>query len=59
MAKVSLKKTTRQNKIQILIALAHNSKKCVLIMTHSKEVAAFADVIYNFKKGQLTLLKNK
>lgn len=59
MAKVSLKKTTRQNKIQILIALAHNPKKCVIIMTHSKEVATFADGIYNLRNGQLTLLKTK
>lgn len=50
---------TEQKIMQILIALAHNSKKCVIIVTHSKEVAAFADVIYNLKNGQLTLLKNK
>ena len=40
--------------MQILIDLAHNSEKCVIIVTHSKEVAAYADIVYNLQNGKLT-----
>ena len=45
---------TEQKVMQILIDLAHNSEKCVIIVTHSKEVAAYADIVYNLQNGTLT-----
>ena len=45
---------TEQMVMQILIDLAHNSEKCVIIVTHSKEVAAYADIVYNLQNGKLT-----
>lgn len=45
---------TEQKVMQILIDLAHNSEKCVIIVTHSKEVAAYADIVYNLQNGKLT-----
>lgn len=44
---------TEQKVMQILIDLAHNSEKCVIIVTHSKEVAAYADIVYNLQNGKL------
>lgn len=40
--------------VSILQDLAHSENRCVIIVTHSKEVAAFADVTYRINKGQLT-----
>lgn len=45
---------TEQKVMQILIDLAHNSKKCVIVVTHSKEVASYADVVYNLQNGKLS-----
>ena len=45
---------TEQKVMQILIDLAHNSEKCEIIVTHSKEVAAYADIVYNLQNGKLT-----
>ena len=45
---------TEQKVMQILIDLAHNSEKCVIMVTHSKEVAAYADIVYNLQNGKLT-----
>lgn len=45
---------TEQKIMQILINLAHKSGKCVIIVTHSKEVSAYADVVYNLSNGKLS-----
>ena len=45
---------TEQKVMQILIDLAHNAKKCVIIVTHSKEVSNYADIVYNLQNGKLT-----
>ena len=50
----NLDNDTEQKVMQILIDLAHNSEKCVIIVTHSKEVAAYADIVYNLQNGKLT-----
>ena len=49
----NLDNDTEQKVMQILIDLAHNSEKCVIIVTHSKEVAAYADIVYNLQNGKL------
>lgn len=39
----------------ILKESAHNSGKCVVIVTHSNELAKEADIIFNLKKGELMI----
>ena len=43
----------QQRIVDILRNLAHTENRCVIIVTHSKEVAAFADVTYKISKGRL------
>jgi len=38
--------------VGILKQLAHEHEKCVIVVTHSKDIAAQADVVFNLKKGQ-------
>lgn len=40
----------------ILKDSAHKSGKCVVIVTHSKDLAMQSDVIYRLKKGELIQL---
>lgn len=37
----------------ILIDCAHQMNKCVIVVTHSNELAKQADVVFRFKKGEL------
>ncbi len=41
---------TQEAIMDIFIELAHNQNKCVIIVTHSSEVAALADVQYDMKE---------
>lgn len=43
----------QQKIVDILRELAHTENRCVIIVTHSKEVAAFADITYKIAKGRL------
>lgn len=43
----------QQKVVGILQDLAHTEKRCVIMVTHSKEVATFADVTYKIDKGRL------
>lgn len=43
----------------ILKECAHQMKKCVIIVTHSNELAKQADVILNLRKGELQLRVKK
>ncbi len=45
---------TAQDIINLLRRTAHEHKKCVIVVTHSIELAKQADVILNLKKGVLT-----
>lgn len=47
---------TAQEIIEILKQTAHKHGKCVIVVTHSVELAKQADVILNLKKGVLTQL---
>jgi len=38
--------------VNILKSLAHQHDKCVVVVTHSKDIAALADVTYKLKGGQ-------
>ncbi|USG66214.1 ABC transporter ATP-binding protein [Brevibacillus ruminantium] len=43
--------------IDLLKKIAHEEKKCVIIVTHSKEVAASCDEIWTIQNGRLLPLK--
>ena len=38
--------------MEIFKSIAHDDKKCVIIVTHSQEVASQADVVYELKKNE-------
>ncbi len=42
-----------QKIVNILQELAHVRNRCVIVVTHSKQVATFADVTYKISRGQL------
>lgn len=48
---------SEENILAILTSLAHTEGKCVIIVTHSKKVASFADEVWGMKDGNLTLIK--
>src|SRR5574344_759847 len=43
---------TEEQIIQILANLAHSENKCVIIVTHSNEVAQSVDVVYDLAKDK-------
>lgn len=58
----NLDKNTETTILKIFDSLAHNEGKCVIIVTHSKNVAAVADEIWGVEKGifrQLPAIGNK
>ena len=44
---------TEENIMEILKVLAHNQNKCVIVVTHSKNVASYADKVINLSFGNL------
>lgn len=44
---------TENEIIKILVDLAHEQNKCVIIVSHSRKVTRFADEIWTMKKGKL------
>lgn len=53
----NLDEKTEIEVLNILISLAHDAGKCVIIVTHSKEVTAIADKILGIKDGKIILVK--
>jgi len=47
---------TEDEILKILTSLAHIEGKCVIIVTHSKEVSSVADEIWGMKDGKLTVV---
>jgi putative ABC transport system ATP-binding protein len=47
----NLDEDTANEIIDIFLDLAHEQDKCVVMVTHSKEMAGKADVILTLKKG--------
>lgn len=45
---------TEENIMSILMTLAHEQEKCVIIVTHSKSVASYADELLGLNQGKLT-----
>ena len=50
---------TAKGIMDIFLRLAHEENKCVIIVTHSKEVASYADVIMRIANGNVDTQKNK
>lgn len=53
----NLDNDTEKNIMSILKSLAHNENKCVVVVTHSKKVSAYADVLLGLIKGSLEIVK--
>ena len=49
---------TEQAIMKILTDLAHKQNKCVIIVTHSKDVSEYADELWGLSKGNLNFVKN-
>lgn len=43
--------------MEILVDLAHNNKICVIVVTHSKDVAVYADEIWGMKNKKILFIK--
>ena len=54
----NLDSETEQAIMGILTKLAHEHNKCVIIVTHSKDVAGYADELWGLAKGNLNFIKN-
>ena len=50
----NLDNETETDILNILTSLAHDAGKCVILVTHSKEVSAIADVVLTMKSGNLS-----
>ncbi len=50
----NLDSDTEENIMNILQDLAHTAGKCVIIVTHSKSVASYADELLGLNQGKLT-----
>ena len=55
----NLDRETEADILKILISLAHDEGKCVIIVTHSKKVTSIADDIFTMNDGRLTALKQQ
>ncbi len=55
----NLDEDTAQDITRILKASAHEKGKCVIIVTHSGELAKQADVIFRLKKGHLQVVTDQ
>lgn len=48
----NLDKETEKEILDIFKKLAHGENKCIIIVTHSKEVCEMVDEVYELKKGK-------
>lgn len=48
---------TEENIMNILLSLAHDDDKCVIVVTHSKVVSAYADELWGLNGGKLSFVK--
>ena len=53
----NLDEETAQDITEILKESAHQMNKCVVVVTHSNELAKQADVVFRLKKGELQVLE--
>ncbi|WP_230203674.1 ATP-binding cassette domain-containing protein [Bacillus massiliigorillae] len=55
----NLDKDTEENIMNILLSLAHDKNKCVIVVTHSKAVTSYADELWGLNAGNLVFVKEK
>ena len=55
----NLDNETEEKIMDILVELAHEYNKCVIIVTHSKKVCAYLDEIWGLKSGKLLFIKDE
>ena len=55
----NLDEATEKEILKIFTSLAHDEGKCVIIVTHSKEVTLIADVILGMSSGKIVPVKRK
>lgn len=48
---------TEDNIMKILLSLAHEENKCVVVVTHSRTVSAYADEVWGLNSGKLVFAK--
>lgn len=48
---------TEENIMKLLQNLAHNEGKCVIVVTHSKQVSKYADELWGLNQGNLVFVK--
>lgn len=48
---------TEKNIMEILQKLAHEEHKCVIVVTHSKQVSKYADELWGLNQGNLVFVK--
>lgn len=53
----NLDNETEQEIMNILLQLAHEQGKCVIIVTHSRDAAKYADELWGLSKGNLNFIK--
>lgn len=53
----NLDSDTEANIMAILRRLAHEEDKCVIVVTHSKSVADYADELWGLNQGNLVFVK--
>lgn len=53
----NLDEDTAQDITEILKESAHKMNKCVVVVTHSNELAKQADVVFRLRKGELQVLE--
>ena len=55
----NLDEETAQDITEILKESAHQMNKCVVVVTHSNELAKQADMVFRLKRGELSLEQNR
>ena len=55
----NLDEETAQDITEILKESAHQMNKCVVVVTHSNELAKQADMVFRLKQGELSLEQNR
>lgn len=53
----NLDSDTEKNIMDILLGLAHDNNKCVIVVTHSKKVAGYAGALFDLKAGSLERIR--
>ena len=48
---------TRETIMNILLSQAHEEKRCVIVVTHSQRVAAYADELWGLNAGRMSFVK--